>query len=162
MLNTLFTLHELWFLKKRSSFSLQNPCNTIWEILLATLLKLRKENGLVLLLYSVYPDWMKLLITSRGFQIKKKKNKRKQMNKHKTTPHSLFSAIKIQLAGIVALAPSFHFHCAEERVSPSTIILDGKYHSIWLLRNKTGAVLRDVLVNVSLLTPKTLWQKLMA
>lgn len=41
-----------------------------------------------------------------------------------------FSAIKIQLAGIVALAPSFHFHCAEERVSPSTIILDGKYHSI--------------------------------
>lgn len=52
------------------------------------------------------------------------------MNKHKTTPQSLFSAIKIQLAGIVALAPSFHFHCAEERVSPSTIILYGKYHSI--------------------------------
>lgn len=58
------------------------------------------------------------------------------MNKHKTTPQSLFSAIKIQLAGIVALAPSFHFHCAEERVSPSTIVLDGKYHSIWLLRKK--------------------------
>lgn len=84
------------------------------------------------------------------------------MNKHKTTPHSLFSAIKIQLAGIVVLAPSFHFHCAEERVSPSTIVLDGKYHSIWLLRKKMWAVLRDLLVNVSLLTPKTLWQKLMA
>lgn len=114
------------FFKKRSSFSLQNPCNTIWKILLATLLKLRKENGLVLLLYSVYPDWMKLLITSRGF----KKKKHKQMTKHKTTPQSLFSAIKIQLAGIVALAQSFNFYCAEERVSPSTIGLDGKYHSI--------------------------------
>lgn len=63
-----------FFFKKRSSFSLQNPCNTIWKILLATLLKLRKENGLVLLLYSVYPDRMKLLITSRGFQIKKLEN----------------------------------------------------------------------------------------
>lgn len=46
MLNTLFTLHELLDLKKLS-FSLQNPCNTIWKSLLATLLKLKKENKMV-------------------------------------------------------------------------------------------------------------------
>lgn len=79
----------------------------------------------MLLLYSVYPDWMKLLITSRGFQIKKLENVNEQTQNNST----VIFQFKIQLAGIVALAQSFHFHCAEEEISPSTIALDGKYHS---------------------------------
>lgn len=138
MLHAKYSIYLTWTFdfKKRSSFSLQNPCNTIWKILLATLLKLGKENRCSVTFIQCYPDWMKLLITSRGL-----KNKRKQTNKQTqniSTVIALFSAIKIQLAGIVALAPSFHFHCAKEEISPSAITLDGQYHSFWLLRKKRG------------------------
>lgn len=146
MLHAKYIIYLTWtfWFKKNGRLFLYRTHATIWKSLLATLLKLKKEKWSSVTFIQCSPDWMKLLITSRGFE-QRTKSKRKQTNT-KQLHILLFSAIRTQLAGIVALAPSFLFHCAKGEISPSTITLDGQYHSFWLLRKKTWVVLKDLLV----------------